>query len=149
MSKIDSVDRQIVLQMGENARQSSEQLAKKLNLSPATVRRRLKKLIKNDVMRVVGLVEPAKFGFPLLSVIALDVVADKLEITMESLVARPEVKFAATTTGRFDIIATAWFTSSDHLSEFIVKYLGKLEGVRDSEALLCMGVKKGDYVPPF
>ena len=140
---IDSVDEQIVRLLGKDARQNSETLAKQLNLSAATVRRRLRKLIHSDLLRIVGVVEPASFGFPVIAVITLDVSHDKLELVIEELSKRPEVRFISTTTGRYDIIAIARFRSTDCLSEFVTKELAKLEGIRDSETFICLQVKKG------
>ncbi len=144
---IDSVDEQIVRLLGKDARQSSETLAKQLNLSAATVRRRLRKLIRSDLLSIVGVVDPASFGFPLLVVITLDVSHDKLKLAMEELSKRPEVKFVSTITGRYDMIAIALFHSTDCLSQFVTDELAKLEGVRDSETFVCLEVKKGVRIP--
>ncbi len=143
MSIIDSVDEQIVRLLGQDARQNSETLAKQLNLSAATVRRRLRKLIKSDLLRIIGVVDPASFGFSLVVVITLDVTHDKVELAMEKLSKRPEVRFVSTTTGRYDVIAIARFRSTESLSEFVTKELAKLEGIRDSETFVCLEVKKG------
>ncbi len=147
MSIIDSVDERIVRLLGQDARQNSETLAKQLNLSAATVRRRLRKLIRSDLLRIVGVVDPTSFGFPLIVIIALDVTHDKVELAMEELSKRPEVRFVSTTTGRYDIIAVARFRSTEHLSEFVKKELSKLEGIRDSETFICLEVKKGIRTP--
>ena len=143
---IDSVDEQIARLLSQNARQNSEALAKQLNLSSATVRRRLRKLIREDVLNIVGVVDPVKFGFPVAVVITLDVAHDKLESAMEVLAKRPEIRWVSTTTGRFDIMVLARFRSNNELSEFMTKVLAKLEGVKDSETFLCLYVKKGFYI---
>jgi len=147
MNIIDSVDEQIVRLLGKDARQNSETLAKQLNLSAATVRRRLRKLIHSDLLRIVGVVDPASFGFSLIVIITLDVAHDKVELAMEKLSKRPEVRFVSTITGRYDIIAIARFRSTDCLSEFVTKELAKLEGIRDSETFICLQVKKGLRTP--
>ena len=144
---IDSVDEQIARLLGKDARQNSETLAKQLNLSAATVRRRLRKLIHSDLLRIVGVVEPASFGFPVIAVITLDAARDKLELVIEELSKRPEIRFVSTTTGRYDIIAIAQFRSTDCLSEFVTKELAKLEGIKDSETFVCLQVKKGRRTP--
>ncbi len=145
MSTPDSFDKQLISLMGQDAKQSSEALAKKLKVSSATVRRRLRKLTRNDLLHVVGVVDPANFGLPLAAMIALDVDHDRLESAMDELVNRPEIKWVSTTTGRFDIVAVARFPSTDSLSDFLTDQLGKIEGVRDSETLVCLEIKKGRY----
>ncbi len=90
MSKIDPIDKRLVRLLEQDAQQSSETLAKQLNLSAATVRRRLRKLIRSDLLRIIGVVDPANFGFPLIAVITLDVSHDKVELAMEELSKQPE-----------------------------------------------------------
>ena len=66
---------------------------------------------------------------------------------MEALAKRPEIRRVSTTTGRFDIIALAQFRSTDYLSGLMIKELAHLEGLKDSETLICLDLKKGRYVP--
>ena len=147
MSIIDSMDEQLVRLLGKDARQNSETLAKQLNLSSATVRRRLRKLTRSESLRIVGVADPADFGFPLAVVIALDIAPDKLEAALEWLVKRPDIRWVSATTGRFDIIAIARFRSTDRLSEFMTKDLAQNKWVKDSETFICLDVRKGQYVP--
>ncbi|MFC2025082.1 Lrp/AsnC family transcriptional regulator [Chloroflexota bacterium] len=141
----DSTDKKLVRLLGQNARQNSETLAKRLNISAATVRRKLRKLINSDALRIVGLVDPSKFGFPLAVMIALDIEHDKLELALDMLVNRPEVKWVSPTTGRFDIIAIARYPSTESFSDFMIKELAHMEGVKNSETFICLDVKKGHY----
>ena len=145
MSIIDSKDKELVRLLGQNARQNSETLAKQLNLSAATVRRKLRKLIRSDVLRIVGLVDPDKFGFPLAVMIALDIDHNKLELAMEVLAKRSEIRWVSFTTGRFDVIAIARFPSTESFSDFMIKELSQMEGVKNSETFICLDVKKGHY----
>jgi DNA-binding Lrp family transcriptional regulator len=145
MNLLDSVDRQLLMLMGRDARQSSEMLAGQLNVSAATVRRRLRRLLKKDILRIVGVADPASFGFALGVVLNLDVEQTKVDSVMEWLVNRTEVKWASTTTGRYDIIAIARFESTDHLSRFLTRDLTSLKGIKDIETLISLDVRKGRH----
>jgi DNA-binding Lrp family transcriptional regulator len=147
MSIPDSIDKGLVRLLGQDGRQNSEALAKQLNISSATVRRRLRNLIKDGALRFIGIVDPAKFGFPVAVMITLDVAHDKLQSAMEKLSNYPETRWVSTTTGRFDIITLARFSSNDSLSKFMVNELSQLEGVKDIETFICLDVKKGGYIP--
>ncbi len=147
MDKIDEIDKQIVRLLGQDARQSSETLAKQLNISAATVRRRLRDLMRRDLLRIIGVVNPASFGFPLLAVISLDVVHDKVTSTIEELSKKPEVSIVSTITGRYDIMIIARFGSTKDLSEFVSKELVKLDGIKNSETFICLEVKKKSRIP--
>jgi len=145
MNTIDSVDEQIVRLLGKDARQNSETLAKQLNLSSATVRRRLRKLIQSDLLRIIGVVDSNKFGFPVAVVITLDVAQDKLESAIDKLANKTEIRLVSSTTGRFDIIAFARFHSNESLALFMTKELTQIEGINHSETFICLQVKKGVY----
>lgn len=142
MNKIDSIDEQLIKLLQEDATQTSRVLAKKLNLSPVTVRRRIKKLIRNKVMRIGAIVDPRKIGIPLSVVISLDVAPDKLPSVLKELAKRPEITWVSSTTGRFDIVALARFSSTDGLSKFIQSEISMIDGVKDSEVSVCLQLER-------
>jgi Lrp/AsnC family transcriptional regulator for asnA, asnC and gidA len=146
MYSTDSIDEQLVRLLGRDAKQSNEELAKQLNISSATVRRRIKKLTQNGVLHIVGVVDPGDFGLPQTSVIAIAVTPDKLESTIEELNKRPEIRWVTISTGRYDIIAGARFSSMDSLSDFKLKVLSKMDGVKDIEMFLVLKHTKGGLV---
>lgn len=147
MYKPDSIDRRIVELLGKDARQTSEVIASTLNLSAATVRRRIRGLIDNKLLEIIGVVNPDDFGLPLVAMLALNVRLDKIESTIKILDEYPEIRFSATTSGRFDIITIARFSSMAELSDFILGKLSQIDGMRDSEAFICLDVKKWRYIP--
>lgn len=142
----DSLDEQLVKLLGQDARQSSEVLAKQLNVNSATVRRRLRNLICNDVLRIIGVIDPNKFGYGLSALICFDIENDKVELVLEELVKQPEIRWASATTGRWDIIALGRFRSTDILYEFLRKFVNRVQGVKDTETVICLDVKKARYV---
>ncbi len=79
MSTINAKDEKIFQLLGQDAWQSSEALAKQIGISSATVRRRIKKLVKNGTLRVAAFVDPVKVGEPLGAVIALGAAPDKID----------------------------------------------------------------------
>ena len=112
---IGPIDEQLIHLLEKDARQSSEALAKQLNVSPTTVRRRKRALMQSGVLRITALIDPYKIGLPLIAVIAFDVAHEKSELIMQELASRPEVKWVALTTGRFDILVLAMFHSRPDL----------------------------------
>jgi Lrp/AsnC family transcriptional regulator, regulator for asnA, asnC and gidA len=143
----DSIDEKIIRLLSKNARQSSLELAKQLHISASTVRSRLRRLIRNETLHFIIAVDPFKAGLPVIAQILLDVEQDKIEQTLEKLVTFPEISYVSSTTGRFDIIVFAWFASHHDLAIFLQNQLGKMEGVRDSETLICLDIKKGQFLP--
>ena len=145
----ESIDIQLVRLLGQDARQNSETLARQLNISSATVRRKLRKLIQSGSLYIIGVVDPSMFGLPLTAILALDVDHEKLKGAMEKLANRSEITWISTTTGRFDIIARRRFASTDDLSSFLTDQVAMIDGVKNSETFICLDEKKERQLPSF
>ena len=143
---MDPLDKQLIRLLEEDARQSSESLGKSLHASDATVRRRIRKLIKDGILRIVAVVDANKAGFPLTTIIALNIAHENLEGALQMLANRREVAGLSTTTGRFDILITAVFRSTEELTKFVQVEIAKLEGLHRSETFICLDMRKGNYL---
>lgn len=143
---MDALDKRLIKILQKNARQSSEAIAKQLKVSPATVRRRVRKLIKENVLQIVAVVDPAKAGLPLSAVVAFDVEHNKLDSVLDSMSEQPEVVWASTTTGRFDICVLARFASTEDLSKFLEQRVTNIDGVTNSETFICLRTAKGNFI---
>lgn len=138
MVKVDALDKKLIDLLQEDAGRSSDVIAKRLKVSAATVRRRIRRLVKNNVISIGAIVDPGKVELPLAAIIALDVTSDKLDSVMKALASRPEIIWVSTTTGQFDIISLARFPSTDELSRFVLNEMSKIEGIKDSETFICL-----------
>ncbi|MDD4859428.1 MAG: Lrp/AsnC family transcriptional regulator [Dehalococcoidales bacterium] len=147
--KLDSLDEKLILMLGQNARQSSQALAKKLKVTPGTIRRRIRELLRKNVLRIIGVVDSTKVGFPLAAAMAFNVEHEKLGLAVKSLADKPEIKWLASSTGRYDVIAMAQFRSTDELYDFIQREITPIEGLKDSETFVCLSVEKGQFGPMY
>lgn len=144
-TKIDKTDEQLIELLQEDAYQSSETIARKLYLSSTTVRRRIKKLIDSNILRVVALVDSERAGLPFGLIIGLKVTGNKLQAVLNNLNDCKEIMLLAAVTGRFDVIAFAQFHSTDELSRFIQTNLANIDGVLASETFVCLQMRKGRW----
>ena len=135
---MDSLDEKLIQLLREDAKQSTELIAKKLNVSTDTIRRRVRNLLKSEVIHIVGVPDYNKIGAPFTTLIGLDVAHDKLDTVKQALIKRPEVIMILTTTGQFDMIIMVMLSGSNELYDFIQKVLPKLGGVRNSETFVCL-----------
>ena len=134
---LNGIDERIIHLLKKDATQNSEALAKHLNVSSSTVRRRIKKLMQSGVLRISASVDPTKVGLHLAVVLALDIVHDKLNQAEKKLADETQVEWVSKTTGRFDLIAFARFSSVAHLSTFLSSNLSRIDGIRNSETFIC------------
>jgi DNA-binding Lrp family transcriptional regulator len=135
---IDAIDEKLIEILMKDAHQSSVTLAKQLGVSSSTIRRRIKRLYKQGVMRIVARPESDKIGFSLRVVIALDVIHEKVGSVLKILSERTDVHWLSATSGRFNIIAIVWFPSTDKFYEFTENVTSRLQGVRNIETFICL-----------
>ena len=143
MDNIDEVDNKLIKLLEQDAWQRAETLAKVLNISSATVRRRLRRLIQNGVLHAVAIADSGTVTPPLTVMIALDVAHQDLDYVTRTLTVLSEITWLATTTGQFDIILLAQFHSMEELNEFLLRKLTPTEGIKDSETFVCLHINKG------
>jgi Lrp/AsnC family transcriptional regulator for asnA, asnC and gidA len=143
----DSIDIKLARLLSNNARQDSETLAKKLNLSAATVRRRIKRLINSSSMRIIGVVNASDFGLPLTVIIALDIIPENLTEAMKALAKLPGINRVFFTSGRYDIIVNANFASTSALADFIRDHLNNIKGLKDTETFICLDEEEQHFLP--
>ncbi len=147
---LDELDRKIVGLLRENGRRPNVEIARILQVSEGTVRRRIDRLISDGVLRVVGLVDPEKLGLDTHALILLSVELPHIETTSRLLSAMPEVVRVAWVTGEFDIAVEAAFASADDLSSFLDARVRSLPGVlRSQTAHILRTIKgSGEWEPP-
>ena len=131
----------------QNAHQGSKELALKLHVSSATVRRRLKNLLQNKEVSIVAIASPMMRGVGVSAVIAIEADYAKLDDLINRLANREEVIWLSSTTGRFTIVALLEVASTDAIHEFINTELTNAEGVKTSETFICLRVRKSLYSP--
>jgi Lrp/AsnC family transcriptional regulator for asnA, asnC and gidA len=139
---MDEIDNQLIRIVERNARQSSGAIAKQLNVSSATVRRRLKHLIDAQELHVVAHVDPVKSGFPVSALTGLNIDSELHDEVVKQLRKLPEVSWASTTTGRFDGFIFARYHSNEHLYDFLKNVLTQIRGIKDSETFICLHIEK-------
>jgi Lrp/AsnC family transcriptional regulator, regulator for asnA, asnC and gidA len=145
MINIDEVDAQILTLIQRDARQSSEVIARTLNLSSATVRRRINRLIKNNVLKILGYVNPGGVGLPFNVMIALSVSPEQLKNSMKQLNKKNEVVWLAATSGRYNIMMRAVFASAEEFYTFMREGISDISTIRTSETFICLHVEKSFY----
>lgn len=140
---IDKIDIYILCMLRENARMSNSEIAKRLNLTEATVRRRIKNLIEKKIItgfstyidyRLIESTVKAYIHIKIQNPL-LDEVVDKVK-NHKRVVALYRV------TGEYDLLCVTLFISMNELQEFIDNFL-KMEGVIEVKTQIVMNAHKG------
>jgi Lrp/AsnC family transcriptional regulator for asnA, asnC and gidA len=142
---MDELDTKIIELLQEDGRASNAGIARKVGVSEGTVRRRLRRLIQDEYIRVVALLDPARMGYASEALIGVQVDPDKIDQVAEDLTQLDEINWVAITTGTYDIFAWATLHSSEGLGLFLRTKVGVIPGVRRTETFVNLGVKKRGY----
>jgi Lrp/AsnC family transcriptional regulator for asnA, asnC and gidA len=141
---VNDFNTRLIAELSQDARQSSAELARKLNVSETTVRRRIERLEKDGIVKFKITVDPAKLGYNITAIVAIEVELGKIDGVSDALASHPNVRYVCLCTGNHDIFVGAWFRSSMELTDFIKNYLAKIHGLRKSETFIILDVKKDE-----
>jgi Lrp/AsnC family leucine-responsive transcriptional regulator len=142
----DHIDLKIMAALEKDAHQSSTTLAKSLNISAPTIRRRIKDLLCNHVIHIQAFPN-LRMGKTIASLIALKVDSSALNRIADYLSGMHEVRQVLLCTGSYDMGIWAWFESIEAFSEFLNNVLNPLEGVQKKLVVIQTEIKKmGSHV---
>ena len=88
---IDRLDLRLVKELRKNGRQSYVDLAKMLGVVEGTVRRRVKKLLDKNVIKIVAVPNPRELGYNFVGIMGLQVRMVDLRELADKLIVKPNV----------------------------------------------------------
>jgi Lrp/AsnC family transcriptional regulator for asnA, asnC and gidA len=138
----DALDHQLMSQLRANPRTAYTSLAESAGCSKATARRRIERLISDQVLQVIAVADPVRLGYAIRANIGLGVRPGMIDQAATALSASPDTHHVVITTGSFDLLFTTFFKTQDELSRFVREYLGTVPGVVSHEVMVLMKVTK-------
>jgi len=141
---MDDLDLRLISELTKDARQSSAELSRTLNVSETTIRRRIQHMEEQGIITFTAILNPAKLGYSIIAIIALEVELGKIDKVSESLANCPNVRYVSLCTGNHDLFIGTWFHSSSELTQFVKDYLAGVPGIRKSETFVILDVKKDE-----
>jgi Lrp/AsnC family transcriptional regulator, regulator for asnA, asnC and gidA len=129
-SKIDELDRQIIAILQQDGRASNVDIARRVGVTEATIRKRLDRLLTQKVIRITAVPDHVQMGLPIETVISLQLDMGNLEQIVGPLIAVTNVRSIKITTGEYDVILNAFFASEQELFRFLTDTIAKIPGVR-------------------
>lgn len=128
--ELDSVDRQIIGFLQQDGRTPNVDIARQIGISEATVRKRLERLVSEDVIHITAVPNPAKVGYSTITFLTFDVDLAQLDRVTDQLARSPEVRAIYYTSGQSDLIVEAWFPSGDALMRFLTQRVASIPGIK-------------------
>jgi Lrp/AsnC family transcriptional regulator for asnA, asnC and gidA len=144
-STVDDVDREIIRLLQRDGRSSNTEIGRALGLTETTIRKRIARLIGEDLVSIVAVPTPKAVGMTTSAIIGVSVQLQAIHDVSEQLVSQPEVRYVGFSTGRYELIVEAFFSDHEHLLDFVSTTLGAMPGVTTVETSLILKVAKFSY----
>lgn len=144
-SDIDPIDCRMIELLQKDGRISSTEMAKTIGISEATVRSRLNRLIKEEIIQIVAVSNPLKLGFEIVGNIRIHVDVRKMDKIIRELNALKALWFIVQTTGGTGIDAEFVAKDLNELNDLIFEKINKIEGVLRTETTLFLKYVKRHY----
>lgn len=145
--QLDDLDYKILEQLIKDGRKSFTDIADELNVSVGTVRNRFNVFVENELLTIIGRVNPDKIGFHTYAQILIKVrPVDKVAEVAEKIAQLPEVSFLAMTTGAYDLEVNVMCRNNEHLVQLMTNQVTKMDGIFESATNIYFKVYK--YAQP-
>ncbi len=117
-TKIDELDKQIILKLALNARMHFNKIAEELNTSTDTIARRYERLKQNGDLKAVIQIDPTKFGYHAYASIKLVFASENASSSVIEKIANiPDVNLVLRTIGDYDYIVSLMVKDLEQLVE--------------------------------
>ncbi len=118
---VDDIDTEIIKLLNINGRTPNTEIAKKLNLSETAIRKRIKKLLDDEVIQIVAVVNHEKLGYILGGNIKVKTDIKKTDVVIISLNTYEGIWYSAQLTGAYDFDIEFRVKSNEELRTLIQK----------------------------
>jgi Lrp/AsnC family transcriptional regulator for asnA, asnC and gidA len=142
---VDDLDRSIIRMLQVNGRLSNTEIARSLDITETTVRKRIAHLLDERLMNIVAVPSPAAAGMTMSAILGVSVDLTAVHEVAETIRTYQEVRYVGMSVGRYELIVEAFFADQEHLLEFVTTKLGQLPGITSLETSVILKVVKFSY----
>lgn len=146
---LDEFDIKLLHFLSKDGRATATQIANELKVAAPTVRHRIQRLIDNGMLRISGLIDPAKFKDIIIAIIGITLMKQEdLDSKVEEISKLENVNWAAVVSGQYDIFVEVSVSGGiPELHKFISKKIPLLGGIRSTETFVLLSAKN-KWIPP-
>ncbi|MGB7999095.1 MAG: Lrp/AsnC family transcriptional regulator [Anaerobacillus sp.] len=141
---IDELDRNIIKFLSKNGRMSFTEMANQLEVTEKTVRTRYNNMIENDVIEVVGVINPITLGIKMGAIVQLKVVPQEMDHVIQQLQKINVVRFITTISGEYPLLAQINVRDYEEINE-TVKQIHAIPNVTSTNVMVQMDVFKNTF----
>ena len=143
--KLDRLDCKLIRVLQTDGRMPNNAIAQELGISEYTVRRRLKRLLDDGIIRIVAVAKPIDLGFEIAGNLKIHIDLKKTERVLENLKKIDSLIYVALTTGGTDVDADFIVRSLKEFNDLIFQQISKIDGVLSTDTSLLVDIVKDKY----
>lgn len=142
--ELEDLDLEILQKLSEDGRKSYRTLAKELNKSPITIKKHIKDLENNGIIKDYGInIDFEKLGYGIIAFIEITISKGKMLDVERDIANNPSTFGVYDVTGTSDAIILARFKTRGELSEMVKKINSSEYIMRTNTHLILNVIKEG------
>lgn len=146
MSELDKVDQAIIRLLMEDGRMPVAEIARRAGgVSARSVRYRLERLVKNDVIRISAITHPRKVGYEVMADVWIEIEPGRVLDVARKMAEFQQVSYVGCSTGEKDLSIQIYARNNADLYRFVTEVIGNIPGVRKTSTVLVPLVLKDVY----
>ncbi len=106
--RIDELDRKIIKILQADGRLSNTEVARSLDITETTVRKRIARLLDEQLISIVAVPTPEATGMTLSAIMGVSVELTAIRDVASTIRTYPEVRYVGMSSGRYDLILEAF-----------------------------------------
>nr|WP_319393607.1 Lrp/AsnC family transcriptional regulator [uncultured Desulfobacter sp.] len=143
---LDRIDREIIKLLQKDGRISNTDMAKAIDVSEATVRTRLSRLIDDEIIQIVAVSNPLRLGFNVVGHLRIHVEIGRIDEVADALKQIQALWFIVKTSGASTGIDAEFNVESmADLNDLVLNEVGSVPGVTSVETTLTLDFVKRRY----
>ena len=135
---MDKLDSEILALLRKDARKPYTEIADQLGTSEGTVRNRVARLLQNQTVQFVGLIDPNQVGYDAPAMIGVTVQSSLVEKAANVIAQFSEVSYLVMVSGEFDLIVEVLCQDREHFASFLNEKLRQVEGVVRTQSFMIL-----------
>jgi DNA-binding Lrp family transcriptional regulator len=140
--ELDDLDILLIRKLQIDPRQRPGVLAHEFGLNVSTIRKRIQRLVEENVIRIIAVVDPSVLGYECPATIGLKCNPDKIREVAEAVASYSNIQYVSICAGRYDIDTVGIFRKLSDLENFISVELGSISGLIHTETAVIHNVVK-------
>jgi len=136
--KIDEIDEKLINILSSDGQTHRRKISRMLHLSEGTIRKRIRRLIDNNILRIKGLVNSNTRSDKQLIYLMIKLVGNRDSINIARLVSEiPHILSVSIVSGRFDLLAEVYIEPHS-LIDFLNKEFSSIDSILTFESFICL-----------